>query len=266
MTVTNRHIDPIAAGELPGGLTQTARRLPAGSDWTGGVTYTPGCGTAGVWSCINDGSEKDINAKPDPHRVDPFMVYAGFDCSGAPIMDELMVAARNVLARAVSGRLAAELVFSDPLIGNPDLTTVATDITPATPVTLQPSISGLLSFLTLCGGGEVMLHMPLMAIPYFEFVGIEWRYETETVGWYLGPIPVSVDQYPNLGGAAPDPDDDNAYIYMTRPVEYELGAVIENPAFKGRTNEALAIAEQLALVRFDPCCAYAINVDFGAAP
>lgn len=259
MTITNQFIQPIQAGELPGGLTTTARRLPAGSDWTGGVTFTPGCGTAGVWGCVNDGSLKETTQNPDPVRFDPFMVYAAQECSGAPILDELGLYANAALNRAQSSLLARELVVSDPLIGNPDLTSVATDITPGGPTSFRATVAGLLTAVRECGGGEVMLHVPLIAMPFLDAVGVRW----DGTGWSLGPIPVSVDDYLNPNGDPPS-DPDNAYIYLTRPVEYEIGPTLDLREYRGRLNEAVVVAERLAIVRFDPCCAYMANVDFGA--
>lgn len=257
MTITNQPIEPVQAGAMPGGLLSTAR--PLTGDWTGGVTYRPLNGSSGVWGCVNDGSEKDINSTADPFRIDPFMVYAGFECDG-PVEDQLEADARAVLDRSRSHRLAEQLVFSDPLIGNPDFTTEASDITGGTPTAFKQSVAGLLSAIYDCGGGEVMLHVPLLAMPFLEGLGVKWT----GTGWTLGPIPVSVDAYPNLGGAAPtDPDD--AYVYLSRPVEYALGDVQVFASYRGRQNEAVVVAEQLAIVRFDPACVYAANVDFGAS-
>ncbi len=262
MTITNQYVAPIEAGALPGGLLSTARRLPAGSDWRGGITFTPACGTAGIWGCTTDGNfpQKEISQKDNPSRFDPFMVYSGQSCSGAPILDELGLAAEAALVRARSGLMARELVVSHPLIGNPDLSVWSPDITPVTgPTDFKSSIAGLLSGLVDCGGGEAMLHVPTIAMPFLDAVGIKWN----GTGWFLGPIPVSVDDYPNRDGLAPT-DPDYAYAYLTRPVEYELSELIDVRNYQQRINEAVVLAEQLVILRFDTCCAYSINVDFGA--
>jgi hypothetical protein len=256
MTITNQHVEPVAVAPFPGGLLSTARTLSG--DWRGGVTFRPIDGTTGVWGCINDGSEKTINPTADPFRVDPFMVYAGFECDG-PIEDQLEADARVLLERTRSAAVARELIVSDPVIGNESISTVGIDIT-TTPQSLRDSIAGFMSVLSTPGkAGEVMLHVPYLAVPYFEEVGIEWRDN----GWFLGPIPVSVDAYPNWDGDPPT-DDDNAYIYMTRPVEYALGEVQPFGGYSGRINNAVVVAEQLAIVRFEPTFAYGIDVDFGA--
>lgn len=257
MTITNQHVEPVAVAPMPGGLLDVGRTIEG--DWRGGVTFRPIDGTTGVWGCINDGSEKDINPTADPHRVDPFMAYAGFECDG-PIEDQLEADARVLLARNLSAHLARELIISDPIIGNPSVASVGTDLTPGTPQPFMESIAGLMSVLSDPGkAGEVVLHVPYLAIPYFELVGITWSGS----GWFLGPIPVSVDAYPNWDGGPPV-DDDEAYIYMTRPVEYAVAEAQPFGGYSGRINNAVVVVEQLAIVRFEPTFAYGINVDFGA--
>lgn len=261
MTVTNQFVPPIAAGAMPGGLFTTARPLPAGSDWRGGVTFTPGCGTAGVWGCVVDGtSEKNFTLKPDPIRFDPFLIYSGQECHGAPILDELGQAATDALGRAASGLVARELVVSDPRIGNPSFSTEGIDLTAAAgPTDFRSTVAGLLTAVRDCGGGEVMLHVPLISLPFLSKLGVTWEGE----GWQLGPIPVSVDEYPNPNGALPS-DPDNAYVYLSRPVEMAFSEEVDLREYMGRRNEAVVVAERLALVRFDPCCVFMANVDFGA--
>lgn len=259
MTVANRHIDPIETGEMPGGLLAVARPLPADADWKGGVTFTPQCGTSGIWSCFVGGEEKTTYEKPDPVRFDPFLIYAGATCEGGgtPSLTELEQHARDTLLRSQSMQLARQLVISDPNVDSPDLTTVATDITPLTgPTGLKNSIAGLLSALANCGGGEAVLHVPVVALPYLIDNGLVER----DGRYWFGVFPVSVDHYPNLGGLPPASSNE-AYLYLTRPVEYEMtgDGEIQFNHYTGRTNEAIAMAEKLAILRFDPCCAYAIN-------
>jgi hypothetical protein len=245
---------------MPGGLLSVARRLPAGSDWRGGITFTPQCGTtSGRWSCTTAG-EKDVSDKPDPQRFDPFLIHSGARCSGAPVMDDLQELVRGELTRASSGWMAEELVLSDPDVGNLDLSTAATDITPLdgldpAPTSLKNSIAGLLSAASECGAGEVMLHVPIVTLVYLIDLGLEWR----DGHYWLGAIPVSVDKYPPLGGVAID--DSEAWLYLTRPVEFEITPIgeIEFNHFTGRLNEAVLVGERLAVLRFDPCCVYAIR-------
>lgn len=256
MTVTNRYINPILSESTPGGFIRAARLLPDGVDWSGGITFTENCGGADVWSCAYGVDKTNIGLKGDPVEFDPFLVYAGVVCSGAPDTDALSELAQIRLRRGLSGSLARELQQSDALIGNPDLVTTATDITPVTPPCVNNAIAGLLSTAQSCGGGELTFHAPMVALASLmtfnlvEFVDGRYR---------LGGHTIIVDDYANVGPTgSPAPAANEVYIYATGPVEYRLGERIDIAHYTGRTNDSVVLAEQLAIVRFDPCCVYAI--------
>lgn len=260
MTITNRYIDPIPAEETPGGFLKAARSLPAGADWTGGITFTPSCGTTDVWSCVYGDEKQNIDAKADPVEFDPFLIYAGTTCSGAPDVENLTELTRIKLARGTSRALARELHSSNALVGNPDLVSSATDLTPGgTAVALKNAIAGLLSASGDCGGGALTIHAPLVALPaLMELTLASFDGETYSIGGHT----LIVDDYPNeppTGGPAATSDE--AWLYVTGPVEYRLGERIDVAHYTGRTNESIVLAEQLAIVRFDPCCVFAILAD-----
>lgn len=259
MTVTNQYAPPILAESTPGGFLRAARLLPEGTDWTGGITFTPSCGGADTWGCSYGEAKTNITEKADPVEFDPFLVYAGKTCSGAPDFDELRELSQINLRRGMSGSLARELQQSDPKVGNPDLVTTAIDITPATTPSIRNAIAGLLTTSGDCGGGEITIHAPivvlsaLMTFDLVEFVDGRYR---------LGGHTVIVDNYENVGPTgSPAPADNEVYLYATGPVEYRLGENIDISHFTGRTNEGIVLAEQLAIMRFDPCCVYAIRAE-----
>lgn len=256
MTVTNRHIDPILAESTPGGFIRAARLLPEGTDWTGGVTFTPSCGGSGIWGCAYGQTKAEIEEKSDPVEFDPFLIYAGRTCSGAPDEDELRTLAQIALRRGMSGSFARELQQSDPLVGNPDLVTTATDITPASPPCINNAIAGLMTTAQECGGGELTFHAPLVALASL----MQYNLVTFEDGRYrLGGHTIIVDGYENVGptGAAAAADNE-VWLYATGPVEYRLGQNIDVAHYTGQRNEQIVLAEQLAILRFDPCCVYAI--------
>lgn len=267
MTVTNRYVAPIEVAEQPGGLMQTARPLPI-SDWRGGITFTSVCTTLGRWGCVTNidpatntpGDEKTIDARTEPERFDPFMLYSGVNCSGAPNEQELRGIARAGLTRGRSGEIAHELVTS--LSGNPDLSGYASDLTPATPGDLKSALSVLLSAIADMGGGEVMLHAHTAALPYLLDANVEWRGN----GYFLGHIPVSVDDYPFTAGREADGNANPSWtpLYMTRPVEIAHTVASDDYDVNTRQNEGQAISEDFAVLRFETCAAYAIIADLGA--
>ena len=255
MTVANRHIDLIQTGEQPGGLLSVARPLPDGSDWKGGITFTPSCiDSIGTWACATAG-EKEPSVKGDPVRFDPFLIYSAAKCDGAPVIDDLRELVRGKLERESGSELARNLVIkNDDVEDGLGFTDAATDITPGAGTTsLKNSLAGLLSHSAGCG--EIVLHAPRVALPYLLDIGLEVR---DGRYWY-GMVPVSVDDYPPLGGVDTDPNE--AWLYLSGPIEYEMAPIgeAEFNHYTGRLNEALLVGERLAVLRFDPCCVYAIR-------
>lgn len=261
MTVTNQYVAPIDVAQQPGGLIQTSRPLPL-EDWRGGITFSSVCTTLGRWGCITDGSgEKSFDARSEPVRFDPFMLYSGTTCSGAPDEQELRGIARAGLVRGRSGEIAHELVTS--LVDNPDLSTYAVDVTPndggsdpeMTPAGLMRSLSILLGAAKACGGGEFVLHANTSALPYLLKAGVVW----DGSQYRLGAITVSVDDYPFTDDTEDLVDVDYSTLtplYLTRPIELETAEVIDSYDLATRLNQGTALSEDLAILRFDTCCAF----------
>jgi hypothetical protein len=256
MTITNKYIDPIIAESTPGGFIRSAGLLPANADWTGGITFSSSCGGTDVWSCSYGVDKQNITDKGDPVEFDPFIVYAGKRCSGAPDVANLTELATIALKRGISGSLARELHSSDPTIGNPDLVTTATDITPGAAPCVQNAIAGLMSAAGECGGGPLTFHVPFVALASLMSMSLV---EFSDGRYRLGGHTIIVDDYPNeppTGGAVAAANE--VWLYATGPVEYKLGERIDVGQFTERLNESIVIAEQLAIIRFDPCCVFAI--------
>jgi hypothetical protein len=256
VTVTNKYLPPILPDVAPGGLADAARELPSGYDWSGGVTFTPSCGGADRWGCSYGEDKQNIIDKGEPTEFDPFLIYSGFRCSGAPDEAELRLLAQNALTRGLSRSLAHELVLSDVNVGNPDIVSSATDITPDTPACIAGSVAGLLSASDDCGGGGVWIHAPRVALPFLMKNDLV-KFDGE--GYRIGGHKLIVDDYPNeapTGGA--EPTDGQAYLYATGPVEYAVAEQFDIANFEHIQNEQIVLLERLAILRFDPCCSFAI--------
>ena len=259
MSITNKYAPPIVKNSMPGGFTRSARLLPDGIDWSGGITFTPSCGGADVWGCSYGVDKTNITDKADPVEFDPFMLYAGKRCSGSPDVEELSILAKSNLVIGSSSRMARELQSSDALIGNPDLITTATDITPVTAPCIDNAIAGLISAAGACGGMELTFHAPFVALaPLMDKSLVVF----EDGKYRLGGHTIIVDDYDAhleptsyIGTAA---TDTQAFIYATGPVEYKLGQEIDVVHYTHRTNESVVLAEQMAIIRFDTCCVYSI--------
>lgn len=256
MSITNIKIDPIPAESTPGGFLRASRLLPEGIDWKGGVTFSGSCGGAERAGCSYGVDVWNVATKGDPVEFDPFMVGAAVKCDGAPDIEDLRQLAQIRLRRGMSGQFARELHTSHPDVGNPDLVTTATDITPLTVPCMENAIAGLLSAADDCGGGELTLHVPLVALASLMKVDLvdfsDGRYR-------IGGHTVIVDAYPNTpptGGAAAGTDE--AWIWATGPVEYAVGQNANVEHFTGVLNESVVVVQEQAILRFDPCCSYAI--------
>lgn len=248
-------VDPIRVASTPGGLQRAARLLETDVDWSDGVTFASNCGGVGTWQCDFSGAEKTIDDLGDNVRFESFLIYAGVRCDGAVVTDDLREHAGIKIARGTSGALAREL-HDGAATGNPSLQSEATDITPLVSPCIDGAIAGLLTAADDCGGGEVIIHVPLVALaPLIKYNLLSY----EDGKYMLGGHTVSVDGYYNLGPGGAAAADDEAWIYATGPVEYRLGDEVEFTQFTDRLNENVLIAERLAVLRFDPCCVNAIK-------
>lgn len=249
-------INPIIASSTPGGFIRAARELETDADWRGGVTFTGNCGGAHRWQCDYSGAEKTVDPLGDPVEFVSFLLYAGVSCSGAPVVADLRQHAQIKLTRGRSGQLAQELHTS--AVGNPDLSSDGADITPGTNPCVDAAIAGLLTTAADCGGGELTFHVPFVALPALMkstlVVFEDGRYR-------LGGHTIIVDEYPNTGPAGAPAGANQAWIWATGPVEYKLDDQIEIAHFQHTQNDSVLLAEQLAVLRFDPCCVYAILAD-----
>lgn len=272
---------PVVAGSPNpiGSLTASSKLLPEDADWQAlGIQHDPElCQQAWVWQkcsvVVPDGDpeEGDVVAKPLNEGIEavefqPFLIEANAaSCEGLLGRLELLdPRARRTLQWNASRQLAR--AFSHPFPDgyanvNPNLTNTATDITDAGPSSLTNTIQDLLKRAIDCGAtGDLTIHAPAWTLPRF----LE-EYLIEQVGstFKMGPHTVVLDYgYPNIGpiGSA-DAEADEAWIYVTGPVEYALDRVfVPEQAAQGiaiRLNDKDVLAMQLAIFRFDPCCVFA---------
>lgn len=251
-------ISPITVQPTPGGFLRAAGRLETDADWqSGGVTFTSNCGGAHTWQCDYSGATKTIDDLGEAVEFEAFLIYAAARCNGGLVPDRLREHVDIKLARGSSGALAYELATGDAT-GNPSLQSEAEDQTPGAGICVDAAIAALLSFAEDCGGGELTFHIPFVGLASL----MKYHLVTFEGGVYrIGGHRIIVDAYPNVG---PDisgnvvATDDQVWVYVTGPVEFVLGSREEYHQFTHRTNDDVLIKEQLAALRFDPCCVHAI--------
>lgn len=265
--------------DQPGRLLSdgVARGLPqtdaAGNalDWTNGVSSNSICGAGGgATDCADAGVEKTHDALGAAYTFESFLLEHGRECDLASrsLTEEQ---AKNALNRLRSSFFAKELHQSSTtnattLHGfNPDLRNTAEDVTGLTTAVLANSLQPLIADLQDEGITEILIHAPRFTIPAFlkeqliEPVGGRWM-----IG---GLIPISFDSYPNqgpvtLGNGVETPPDGEAWIWATSPVEWAVGATettVSTDGIASQQNTAIALAQQLGVLRFDPCKVKAVQ-------
>ena len=255
-----------------GSLTASAKPLDESADWQAfGVEHVPeACQGAWVWQKCSEVDGETVAAKPlndgvDAVRFQPFLVEANAAaCPGGIQRDSGVLAERASRILKWNASRQIGLAFSSatpdgyPNV-NPNLTDSAVDATPGGgPANLVNTISGLLEDAIACGlNGDLFIHAPHWTLPHWLT-----RQLVEQVGstFKLGGHTVVLDQgyanEPPNGG--PNAGVGEAWIYVTSPVEYATGSVVQladiTDGYELRLNRANKMAAQLAIYRFDPCC------------
>lgn len=262
-------LKPIKHAELRGGLQSVARPLETdGRDWTGGISFNEACDIIGGGvSCEDPAVEKTLTELGDPVEFNPFLLYNLERCAGIGRFDGLQALSNEHLRRTENRNLAIQLhdaSFSPAGDLDPSLQSSATDVTGGGgAVGIKETLCGLVQAICEFHIGEIVFHAPLKVMPSMLFDNLVlWnatanRYE-------FGHYSVSFDCYPNVG---PDstgnivPADNEAYIYVSGPVEFAKGTIQSVQNFDQHINEHLAREERLAILRFDPCTVIAANAE-----
>lgn len=262
-------------------LTSGATQLPAGTDWHSGVKWRgASCSPGHPWPgiCPDADLVKAAAATIAPHAVRPFGFYVPYACDWvtdaeqAGMDDDARAQLQAIQAWHISRELWAgdannlEASADDT---NETLMSSAVDLTVAAAVDATFAVAELLSEYAGCThAGGAVLHLPIVLIPHLTRLGMLQR-----VGDRLfGPLGVSVSPgpgYPGPGPWGPNGELANAgtvWAYVSGPIQYDLAAPSLDPdtmarRWDRRMNRYSMWAEQQAIVRFDPCCVFAINVD-----
>lgn len=258
-----------------GSLTASARPLPEDADWQAhGVSHDPeACQRAWVWQrcsdVVPDGDpeEGDVVSKPlnggiEPVTFLPFLIEANAACEGISrnrgVLDDRAKRTLQLNASQQIGRAFSSALPDGYANVNPNLTNSATDITGAGPSSLVNTLQSLLREAVECGlSGDLFIHAPHWTLPRFledtQIVQVGQTFK-------LGGHTVVLDQgYTNEGpDEAPAAAADEAWLYISGPVEYATGPIQSladmTEHVRLQLNTANAMAAQLGIYRFDPCC------------
>lgn len=273
-------------------LLTAAGRLPAGTDWRSGVAFRQThCAASGRWAlCPGVDDEKDSPSGIDLAAFFPFTGYVPAQCDwmqqenaqaefDPEVMQQLEAASAWELSRELwTGETNAGGENASPSLQAPfpgetdefDPTHVFSSA--ASPRDAIANLIAAYADHTKVAGA--VLHIPLVLMPHLL---------TENTLRLNG----SVFELPGLAAVSPGPgypDDGTtgpktqahpagavaaagqAWIYVTSPVETEMGPIRREPEqaiaswFDRRTNQYYVLAEREMIYRFEPCAVWAALV------
>lgn len=251
-------LPPINTGRLAGGLLAAARQLPT-DQWTQGVTFLSNCENGhSTQICVDpeDAEDKTLGSLVEPVNFAPFLAYTGRECSTWITTEDLLSLAQAGLEATISGTFAQQLQTGGLNTANPSLNDSAEDIGGGSGIV--DTLSALLFAATDCGLNDLVFHANVKILPYLlELNLLIWDGSV----YRLGPYPFVLDLYGDTGPGDVDSTGQQAWIYVSGPVEVAVGPLQEDSGITVATNEKVALAERLAILRFDPCCVKAALVD-----
>lgn len=254
-------------------LLTVARTVPFGFDeWRSGIAWYPnGCTPAAGWSDCDDPTRPPEKCDPRPQGsviARPWTMYlpeGGCDDPSPGI--DWNDRARVALDAYRAGQVSRELATGEHTPGVPSLEGVASSLVTPGAVSVTEALSLLLQARINAGfAGMHMAHVPLWLIPSAEAQSLLTGSTTTMGNVRVSPGPGYPGRNPVDVGVPVDPATGQGWVFMSSPVEYGLGPVttpMEREDQKHRTNRSFWIAEQMAIVRFDPCGVFAVLARIG---
>jgi len=245
-----------------------------GERWEDGFSFLPEqCGQSGR-SPIDCGltDEFDTGDRPSSADGDPFVVFAGDECStfGYQARDWVGRATRQ-LAATRSFQIAQEVWLGDVASGggNLPLTDPAGITVSSSPMSARKALACLERAIGECCQGCIgLIHMSPQVLT--ELAGLGNSIHLEGTSWVTPNGHVII---PDAGydGSAPEgiaADPDSQWIYGTSMMGLRASEVVVNPpsvdaamAQMDRTvNTARVFAAQVVAVQWDQCCLFAAEV------
>lgn len=262
----------------PASLLTVSRLIPGGFDaWRDGVTWQANsCNRSQGWSDCTDESRATEKCDPPDAVIPefrPWTIYVPDGCSTTPKGKATSYSQRTseVLEAYSAGAVSRELATAEFAPSNPSLEKAALLAVNPSPGALDilDAVQLLIQARITAGYyGVHVLHVPMWMIP-----GLDANYLLNAAGRavmgnvLVSPGPGYPGRNPDSEGAPTDPAPGEGWLYISGPVEYGLGPVMapQEPeeTIDRRLNTMLAIAERMAIVRFDTCGVFAINAKVG---
>lgn len=276
-------------------LLSSARQLPGNLDWERGIEWATGCYDSFVKEFCPASPTLDVAADGTFVHTHPFTIYTPIVCDVTTVeMGDVEARATEITDAHTAYHLARALWMGDGLPPGdvddeyPTLRRSAVALNQADAVDLDDGVAALLAEYEQCSGGQggALIHLPSLMVPFALGGGsggarVCWPEGTfyrgplgsvvvPGPGYPFGSSPDGPDGYGPLTGTGPDAYEGNAadevWVYITGPVEYALTEVRAMPESEqdrlvNFTNRYEVWGMREAIVRFDPCCAFAVLVN-----
>lgn len=274
-------------------LVTSARRL-TGVNWQSGIHWAPSCQQSFARPYCPPEPTLETGVERDTVHANPFTIYtpARCDVTTVDMSDQETIVVDFTDVHTASG-LAAALWMGTGLPAD-DLEQVtlrrnATDVSGAAPYDLDDGVAALLAHYEAATGGNggAMIHLSVQLVPAALGGGaggarVAWpegnvyRGPSGSVvvpgpGYPIGASADGADGYGPLTVAGPPEQyagnaDDEAWVYITGPVEYDVTPVVARPdaerdRVQFRSNVYEVWGQRQAIVRFDPCSTFAVLVN-----
>lgn len=256
-------------------LLTVARGIPNPGRWQSGVAWrSAACAVGARWPmCPDSDAEKNTAGQIVAPQVTPFVVYVPYACDWVlPDQEsDYRADARNQCDAVTPWHVSRELWTGATEAANDSLQSVATDVSASDPVHPVTAVMSLLEAYFDCpvddeatgrGTNTPVIHAPMFAIVSLLAHGVI----AQQGDVYAGPncVVSPGPGYPSGTAGRPtgvDEGSEEGWLYVSGPVEYVLDDIIVRDVMQNRRmNRYEAIAEREALVRFDPCCVFAVKV------
>lgn len=289
MTVPAPRIAPVPPGPS---LLTSARRLPGGLDWGRGIEWPLRCQPSFAKEFCPASPTLDLPVDQEMAHTVPFIVYTPLVCDVTTVdLSDLPDTARELTEAHTAYHVARALWLGEGQGDDDEVPTLrrsAIALNQGDAVDLDDAVGALLAEYERCTGGEggAVLHAPSALAPFALGGGTDgarvcwpegslYRSALGSTfvlgpGYPNGPSAQGADGFGPLVSSGPDAYEGNAadesWVYVTGPVEYDLGQITVLPETErdrvvNFTNRYELWGMRSAIVRFNPCCVFGALVN-----
>lgn len=232
--------------------------------WGNGFRYEPDpCSGSGVYNPC-EMVTLDVPASPDIRNYEPFVVWAGDECTTMDAGRDREARARRLLAKCESAAIASELWtgtlaqakgWPNAFLASSDADLVASSATPT------EALACLEQYLAECSCGERgMIHATRQVVTHWAAAQLVRR-EGGVLTTAMDTIVVPDAGYDGSSRDGSPAADGSIWAYATSMVEVRLGEVNVESRINRTNNTHTVVAQRLAAASFDGCCLGAAEID-----